>query len=43
VTALEVEEPKIVKSSEWLSLLHDRLARIIANILYTRETSKAEK
>jgi hypothetical protein len=43
VTALEVEEPKIVKSSEWLSLLHDRLARIIANILYARETSKAEK
>jgi hypothetical protein len=42
VTALEVEEPKIVKSSEWLSLLHDRLARIIANILYARETSKAE-
>ena len=43
VTALEVEEPKIVKSSEWLSLLHDRLARIIANILYAQETSKAEK
>jgi hypothetical protein len=43
VTALEVEEPKIVKSLEWLSLLHDRLARIIANILYARETSKAEK
>jgi hypothetical protein len=43
VTALEVEEPKIVKSAEWLSLLHDRLARIIANILYARETSKAEK
>jgi hypothetical protein len=42
VTALEVEEPKNVKSSEWLSLLHDRLARIIANILYARETSKAE-
>ena len=43
VTALEVEEPKMVKSSEWLSLLHDRLARIIANILYAQETSKAEK
>jgi hypothetical protein len=43
VTALEVEEPKIVKSSDWLSLVHDRLARIIANILYARETSTAEK
>ena len=43
VTAPEVEEQKIVKSSDWLSLLHDRLARIIANILYARETSKAEK
>jgi hypothetical protein len=40
VTAPGVEEQKIVKSSEWLSLLHDRLARIIANILYARETSK---
>ncbi len=43
VTAPVVEEHKIVKSSEWLSLLHDRLARIIATILYARETSKAEK
>jgi hypothetical protein len=43
VTAPGVEERTIVKSSEWLSLLHDRLARIIANILYARETSKAEK
>jgi hypothetical protein len=42
VTAPGVEEPKIVRSSEWLSLLHDRLARIIANILYARETSKTE-
>jgi hypothetical protein len=43
VTAPGVEEHKNVKSSEWLSLLHDRLARIIANILYARETLKAEK
>jgi hypothetical protein len=43
VTAPGVEEHKIVKSSEWLSLLHDRLARIIASILYARETAKAEK
>jgi hypothetical protein len=43
VTAPGVEEHKIVKPSEWLFLLHDRLARIIANILYARETSKAEK
>jgi hypothetical protein len=43
VTPPGVEEHKIVKSSEWLSLLHDRLARIIANILYAGETSKAEK
>jgi hypothetical protein len=42
VTAPGGEEPKIVRSSEWLTLLHDRLARIIANILYIRETSKTE-
>jgi hypothetical protein len=35
------EEQKIVKSSEWLSLLQDTLARVIAKILYARETSKA--
>jgi len=42
VTTPGGEEPKIVRSSEWLSLLHDRLARIIANILYARETPKIE-
>ena len=35
------ETPRTVKSSEWLSLLHDTLARLIARIIYTRETSKA--
>ena len=34
---------KTVKSPEWLSLLHDKLARIVAKILYARETSKPEK
>ena len=32
-----------VKPPEWLSLLHDELARIVAKILYARETSKPEK
>lgn len=41
VTLSGDEEQKTVKSSEWLSLLHDTLARIIAKILYARETSKA--
>jgi hypothetical protein len=36
-------EHKTVKPPEWLSLLHDKLARIIAKILYARETSKPEK
>ena len=36
-------EHKTVKPPEWLSLLHDKLARIVAKILYTRETSKPEK
>jgi hypothetical protein len=36
-------EHKTVKPPEWLSLLHDKLARIVAKILYARETSKAEK
>jgi hypothetical protein len=36
-------ERKTVKPSEWLSLLHDKLARIVAKILYARETSKQEK
>ena len=35
-------EHKIVKSPEWLSLLHEKLARIVAKILYARETSKPE-
>ena len=34
---------KTVKPPEWLSLLHDKLARIVAKILYARETSKPEK
>jgi hypothetical protein len=34
------EEHKKVKSSEWLSLLHDALARLIARIIYARETPK---
>jgi hypothetical protein len=36
-------EHRTVKSPEWLSLLHDKLARIVAKILYARETSKLEK
>ena len=32
-----------MKPCEWLSLLHDKLARIIAKILYARETSKTKK
>jgi hypothetical protein len=36
-------EHKAVKPPEWLSLLHDKLARIVAKILYARETSKPEK
>jgi hypothetical protein len=36
-------EHKTVNPPEWLSLLHDKLARIVAKILYARETSKAEK
>ena len=36
-------EHKTVKPPEWLSLVHDRLARIVAKILYARETSKPEK
>ena len=36
-------EHKTVKPPEWLSVLHDKLARIVAKILYARETSKAEK
>jgi hypothetical protein len=41
VTLPGKEEHKTVKSSEWLSLLHDTLARLIARIIYARETSKA--
>jgi hypothetical protein len=36
-------EHKTVKPPEWLSLLHDKLARILAKILYAPETSKPEK
>jgi hypothetical protein len=36
-------EHKTVKTPEWLSLLHDKLARIEAKILYARETSKPGK
>jgi len=36
-------EHKTVKPPVWLSLLHDRLARTVAKILYARETSKPEK
>ena len=36
-------EHRTVKPPEWLSLLHDKLARIVAKILYARETSKVEK
>jgi hypothetical protein len=36
-------EHKTVKPPEWLSLLHDKLARIVAKILYARETSNPEK
>jgi hypothetical protein len=41
VTLSGEETHKTVKPSEWLSLLHDTLARLIARIIYTRETSKA--
>jgi hypothetical protein len=41
VTLSGEEEHRTVKSSEWLSLLHDTLARLIARIIYARETSKA--
>jgi hypothetical protein len=36
-------EHKTVKPTEWLSLLHEKLARIVSRILYARETSKPEK
>jgi hypothetical protein len=36
-------EVKTVKPPEWLSLLHDKLARIVAKILYAREKSGAKK
>ena len=36
-------EHKTVKPPEWLSVLHDKLARTVAKILYARETSKPEK
>ena len=36
-------EHKTVKPPVWLSLLHDRLARTVAKILYARETTKPEK
>jgi hypothetical protein len=35
------EKHQRVKPSEWLSLLHDSLARVIARIIYGQETSKA--
>jgi hypothetical protein len=41
VTLSGEEEPKTLKSSEWLSLLHDTLARLIARIIYAQETSKS--
>ena len=41
VTLSGEEEHRTVKSSEWLFLLHDTLARLIARIIYARETSKA--
>jgi hypothetical protein len=34
------EKHQTVKSSEWFSLLQDTLARLIARIIYARETSK---
>jgi hypothetical protein len=36
-------EYKTVKPPEWLSLLQDKVGRIVAKILYARETSKPEK
>jgi hypothetical protein len=35
------EQHQTVKPSDWLSLLHDTLARLIARIIYGREASKA--
>jgi hypothetical protein len=35
-------EYKTVKPPEWIPLLHEKLARIVAKILYARETSKPE-
>ena len=40
VTLSGEEEHKTVKSSEWLSLLHDTLARLIARIIYARKDVK---
>jgi hypothetical protein len=34
---------KTVKPPEWISLLQEKLARIVAKILYARENSKPEK
>jgi hypothetical protein len=41
VTFSREEKHQTVKPSEWLSLLHDTLARLIARIIYGRERSKA--
>jgi hypothetical protein len=41
VTRSGEKEQKTLKSSEWLALLHDSLARLIARILYARETSNS--
>jgi hypothetical protein len=40
VTLSGEEKHQKVKSSEWLSVLQDTLARLIARIIYGRETSK---
>jgi len=41
VTLSGEEKHETVKSSEWLSLLHDTLARLIARIIYAREISSS--
>jgi hypothetical protein len=41
VTLSGEKQDRTVKSSEWLSLLHHTLARLIARIVHQRETSKA--
>jgi hypothetical protein len=42
VTLSGKEEHQTVKPSEWLSLLHDRLAKLIARIIYGRQAASEQ-